>query len=144
MQYTFITLAFAALAAAQNTGTTTSTVPLVDNPNTHLLTLTNSNGVITGMATAVTSQPSVVTSQPAVETAQPEAASIYAGLPEGLNTVVINGNSTLTVSVSGTHYSVVKTTSTPTKSATGSGASGANASGSRSAGAGAAATMQAA
>jgi hypothetical protein len=135
---TILTLALAALTTAQSTLSTTTSIPLPDNPNTHLLTETDSNGVITGQATAATQIPT----QPAVVTSQPLPASIYAGLPQGLNTVTINGNQTVTVSVSGTAYSVV--TSTPTPSKTGGAGSGASGSAAASSSAGAGATAKAA
>jgi hypothetical protein len=141
MQYStaFLTLALAALSSAQMTLSTT-TIPLPDNPNTHLLTETDSNGVVTGQATVDTAIPT----QPAVVTNQPLPASIYAGLPEGLNTVTINGNQTLTVSVSGTSYSVVTSTPTPSKTGgSGSGSSG-NGTANTSSSAGAGATAKAA
>lgn len=116
MQFLATLALLAAAISAQDVGTNTteSTVPY-SNPETSYITETNSLGVITGMPTAVTTQPG----QPSAVTTQPAAASIYAGLSSGLNTVVV-GNRTLTVNVSGNQTSVVTPTPT-TQSSNGAG-----------------------
>jgi hypothetical protein len=131
---TLLSVAFAAVAAAQSTLVTSVSY---DNPLTAYLTQTDSNGVITGMptqpavVTSIPTQPAVVTSQPGVVTSQPLVASIYAGLTTGTNTVLV-GNQTQTVFFSGDITSVIKATPTPTaaKSSGGSSGSGTSASGS--------------
>ena len=70
--------------------------------------------------------PSVVTSEPVESTEQLQPASIYAGLSQGLNTVVA-GNRTMTVDVSGSITSVV--TPTPTVAQTTSASAGTGSSG---------------
>ena len=93
-----------ATVSAQSQSTTTPTSIPYSNPETSFLTQTNSLGVITG-------QPTLVTSEPIESTAELLPASIYAGLSQGLNTVIA-GNMTMTVDVSGSMTSVV--TPTPT------------------------------
>ncbi|KAF2762062.1 hypothetical protein EJ05DRAFT_472994 [Pseudovirgaria hyperparasitica] len=95
-----------------------SSVPYT-NENTKYLTQTNSLGVVTGQPAVVTSQPDLVTSQPqnpAVVTTQPPAASIPAGLSDGLHTLNY-GNSTFVVSVNteASISSVVTPTPSPTE-----------------------------
>jgi hypothetical protein len=111
---------FAALLVATVSAQSTSTTEIpYSNPATSFLTQTDSNGVITG-------QPSLVTSQPVPSTEQLEPASIYAGLSQGLNTVVA-GNMTMTVDVSGSVTRVV--TPTPTVAPSTDGATGTSSSG---------------
>jgi hypothetical protein len=131
-------VALAAVASAQSSSgsassaasvSTSISTPPYSNPNTAYLTETNSLGVVTGM-------PSVVTSQPAGATAvtsQPLAASVYAGLTTGLNTIPL-GNTTATVFFSGSVTSVVR--SSPTPSASGGSGSGSGSGSSGSAGSG--------
>jgi hypothetical protein len=126
--------ALAAFVSAQDTISTTSSVPYT-NAFTTFLTQTDSLGVVTG-------QPSVITSQPAAATSQESAAIVPAGF-SGLTTVTA-GNSSYTVSVGNGVTSIVKSTPTPTtQSATGASASGASASASSSSGAAAAGHIKA-
>ena len=97
---------------------TTSSIPYT-NPETSFLTQTNSLGVVTG-------QPTAVTSEPIESTDELQPASIYAGLSQGLNTVVA-GNMTMTVEVSGSVTSVV--TPTPTLAQTTGASAGTGSSG---------------
>jgi hypothetical protein len=135
----FFAALLVATVSAQSSESTTS-IPY-SNPATAFTTQTDSNGVITG-------QPTLVTSQPAQDTAQVEPASIYAGLSQGLNTVIV-GNRTMTVDVSGSVTSVVTPTptvapttnaATDTSSSSGSNTASASASG-KSSGAAAVARM---
>lgn len=124
-----VTLALlaATMVTAQETNTTSvSSVPY-SNPETSYTTETNSLGVITGQPTPVTTQPGL----PAAVTSQPAAASIYAGLSQGLNTVIA-GNRTLTVNVSGNSTSVVTPTPTTQSTLTTNTASGTTGTGSAS------------
>jgi len=117
-------LAFVALASAQSSSISaaaSAATSVSEDPLNSYLTMTNSNGVITGIPT----QPAVVTSQPSVVTSQPLPASIYAGLTTGLNTVIV-GNQTVSVSIGSGITSIVKSTPKPTAASStgGSGASG--------------------
>jgi hypothetical protein len=113
-----LALALSAFAAAQ----VSDSVPLPDNPLTKYLTMTDANGVITGMPAVVTSQPT----QPAAVTSQPPIASLPA-LHDGTTTLTFN-NHTYTVAVSGSVTSFVTSTSTTAKaSGTGASASGSGA-----------------
>ena len=118
MKYIAALVLLAAAVSAQETNSTEPTVSY-SNLETLYTTETNSLGVITGQPTPVTTQPG----QPAVVTSEPAAASIYAGLSQGLNTVVV-GNSTLTVDVNGNQTSVVTSTSTAPSSAASAGTTG--------------------
>ncbi|KAF7197217.1 hypothetical protein HII31_01642 [Pseudocercospora fuligena] len=70
-------------------GSTISSTYTYSNTMTNFLSLTNSDGVVTGMPT-LSNVP-----QPAAETSQPAVAVVPAGLPEGITTLGINiGNST--------------------------------------------------
>ena len=117
----FATLLVTIVSAQSDSGSsppTTTSIPY-SNPETSFITQTDSNGVVTG-------QPSVVTSEPVESTDELQPASIYAGLSQGLNTVVA-GNMTMTVDVSGSVTSVV--TPTPTMAATTSASAGTGSSG---------------
>jgi len=105
----FVILAAAAVSSAQDVGVNTETSIPYSNIETLYTTETNSLGVVTGMPDPVTTQPG----QPAEVTSQPAAASIYAGLSQGLNTVVV-GNSTVTVDVNGNQTSIVSSTTQST------------------------------
>ncbi|KAH9904386.1 hypothetical protein F4778DRAFT_732287 [Xylariomycetidae sp. FL2044] len=78
---TVLTIGFTDSSGVAATATTTY-VYEYSNPATALLTQTNSDGIITGVATGDFTQPAVVTSQP-------DVATIPAGLPEGMTTLVI-------------------------------------------------------
>jgi hypothetical protein len=113
---TLFTALLVATVSAQSTDTTSTTSIPYSNPLTSFLTQTDSNGVVTG-------QPTLVTSQPAEYTDQVSPASIYAGLSQGLNTVVA-GNRTMTVEVSGSVTSVVTPTPTVAQTTSASGGTG--------------------
>ncbi|KAF2746577.1 hypothetical protein M011DRAFT_445516 [Sporormia fimetaria CBS 119925] len=105
MRTSFILPALAVAVAAQSSSD--------DFPQTSFLTMTNSQGVITGMPPVETSQPPVppaVTSQPAVETSVGEAASIPA-VGTGVHTLLVQGtagvNSTQTIVVSANNSTTV-------------------------------------
>jgi len=116
----------AAAAVAQSSNPDAASTALNDNPNTSLLSITGSGGVVTGQWSVVTSQPSVVTTQPgvvttqpAVATSQPPVASLPA-LPSGITTIVwgqgTNSTSLLVVSVGNATTSII-TPKTPSSSA---------------------------
>lgn len=139
MQYSIIlAAAFAAAVSAQDASasasTTSTSTPPYSNPNTQYLTQTNSVGVVTGMPSVVTSQPAggvAITTQPAVVTTQPILATIPAGLSTGLNTIPY-GNTTVTVSMSGSITSIISASKTTATSGSGAAASGSGASASGS------------
>ena len=111
---------------------TVSSTYTYSNTLTNFLSLTNSDGVVTGMPTLSNpGTPVVATSQPAVETNVGAAASIPAGLPTGLNTIAYGGSNTstnfFTVSVGPSTTVVLSST---TSSASRTGANGGSGSGS--------------
>ncbi|KAI1159719.1 hypothetical protein F5B18DRAFT_664371 [Nemania serpens] len=122
---TTLTIGFTNSAGEAVTTVTTYTY-LYSNPLTSLLTQTNSDGIITGLASdggpAETSQPAVVTSQPDVVTSQPAVATIPAGLPIGVTTIV-QGASSFVVSVGSSTTVVLTSTSTTSEHASNTGGS---------------------
>ncbi|KAI1193590.1 hypothetical protein F5X97DRAFT_328428 [Nemania serpens] len=116
---TVLTIGFTNSAGEAVTAVTTYTY-YYSNPLTSLLTQTNSDGIITGLASdggpAVTSQPDVVTSQPDVVTSQPAVATIPAGLPLGTTTIV-QGASSFVISVGSSTTVVLTSTSTTSEEA---------------------------
>ncbi|KAI0452809.1 hypothetical protein F5B21DRAFT_481736 [Xylaria acuta] len=122
---TTLTIGFTNSAGEAVTSLTTYTYQY-SNPATTLLTQTNSDGIITGLPSsgppAETSQPSVVTSQPSVVTSIPAVATIPAGLPTGLTTIV-QGNSSFAISVGPSTTVVLTSTSTTSEDASNTGGS---------------------
>lgn len=96
----FVAAAYAQSSDAVNTtvvdvssgSTTVQSTVSYSNGLTSYLTMTNSNGVITGMPAVETAQSDL----PAAVTAQPSVATIPAGLPEGVTHIAINISRSLT------------------------------------------------
>lgn len=143
---TILTIGFTNTAGSAITTVTTYTYDF-SNPQTSLLTETNSLGIITGAAATelvtsqpavVTTQPAVVTTQPAVVTTQPAAAIIPAGLGTGDHTLTLpqstgTGLTTISFSIGSSTTSFLTpqaSTTSPTGTASGAGSGGSGGSGS--------------
>ncbi|KAK4634230.1 hypothetical protein CLAFUW4_00798 [Fulvia fulva] len=141
MRYSILALApFVAAAYGQEASTTEAptVLPVISgsvtvsstytysNTLTNFLSLTNSDGVVTGMPTLSNAGPQVaVTSQPAAETNVGTVATIPAGLPTGITAIAHGGSNTstsfFTVSVGPSTTVVLSSTSSTSSAGSGSG-----------------------